>query len=180
MNRTHYAVGFTLIEVMLAITLSGVAVLVGSLLWRQSLSASAFLLSHREAVDRQEGARRWLHSAIGSIDIGATGDQPFIGRSDQVGFSTWLPTAGGWPERQSITISASGGALTAAGALNDSLRLVDSVASVEFDYLLEPGLNSTWASSWESPVSAPLAVRVRIDYPDLHADTLLFLVGGRG
>jgi hypothetical protein len=51
---------------------------------------------------------------------------------------------------------------------------------VAFDYLLEPGLNSQWASVWESPVSAPLAIRVRITQLDRIADTLLLIVGPRG
>jgi len=165
---------------MLAVSLSGVVVLVGALLWRQSLAASAVLANHREAVDRRGGARRWLQVAIGSIEVGAPGDAPFMGHPDQVSFSTWLPTAAGWPERQAVTLGADGGKFRVAGPPSNSIPLVNGVASVGFDYLLEPGLNSQWASSWESPVSAPLAMRIRITYPDLRADTLLFLVGGRG
>jgi prepilin-type N-terminal cleavage/methylation domain-containing protein len=172
--------GFTLLEVILAVSLSGLSVLVGALLWRQSLAASVALTNHRAVVDGKAGARRWLQSAIGSIEVGAEGDVPFMGHPDRVSFSTWLPTADGWQERHSVTIAADGGRFAVDGFAGTTLLLADSVARVAFDYLLEPGLNSQWASTWESPVSAPLAIRIRIIQGDLRADTLLFLVGGRG
>jgi prepilin-type N-terminal cleavage/methylation domain-containing protein len=172
--------GFTLLEVILAVTLSGVVVLIGALFWRQSLNSGASLANHRLALDRQEGAIRWIQAAIGSIDVGTEGDVPFTGRQDEIHFSTWLPTVNGWPERRAVTLAAEDGALTLVVSPGESLQLMDSVTVVAFDYLLEPGLNSQWASDWESPASAPVAIRVRIAHGDGRADTLLLLVRSRG
>jgi hypothetical protein len=63
------------------------------------------------------------------------------------------------------------------------------VTDVAFDYLLEPGENTKWVREWISPVSAPLAVRVRVTHlsdngqrTTAHAvtDTLLLLIKERG
>ena len=71
------------------------------------------------------------------------------------------------------------GRLIARLATGESILLADSVTGVEFDYLLEPGAQATWVREWLSPVSAPLAARVRLSMP-ARVDTLLFVVGSRG
>jgi prepilin-type N-terminal cleavage/methylation domain-containing protein len=172
--------GFTLLELLLALSLSGVAVLLGALLWRQTLSAGAALAVHRAALDRDQGARRWLQSTLGSLEIGAAGDAKFMGEPGRVSFSTWLPEPGGWTQRRDVTLGLEQHALVATTPDAPPLTLVDSVSAVGFDYLLEPGLTSRWAMAWESPISAPLAVRIRLTRLDGHADTLLLLVGPRG
>lgn len=172
--------GFTLLELLLALSLSGVAVLLGALLWRQSLSAGAALAVHRAALDRDQGARRWLQSALGSLEIGAPGDAKFMGEPGQVSFTAWLATPGGWAERREVTLALDHHHLSASTQDAPPLSLFDSLSAVGFDYLLEPGLTSRWATAWESPISAPLAVRIRLTRLDGRADTLLVLVGPRG
>jgi len=174
------ATGFTLVEMILAISLSGLAVLLGALLWRQSLTAGAALSQHRNRVELHAGGRRWLATAIGSIDVGAVGDTPFMGQPTQAAFTSWLPGSAGWPERSALTLGLSGHAFAAQSAAGEVIPIADSIASVGFDYLLDPGLNTTWAGSWESPVSAPLAIRVRLNGLNGTSDTLLILVGPRG
>src|SRR5438105_2612900 len=68
----------------------------------------------------------------------------------------------------------------------ERIALADSIASLDFDYLLEPGAESRWVRVWVSPVSAPLAVRMRVERPGkgeggrVVTDTLLFLIKERG
>ena len=172
--------GFTLIELTLSLALSGLAVLLGAILWRQSLAAGTELQTHRRGIELRAGGRRWMQSAIGSIDVGAVGDTPFMGHPESAAFTSWLPTANGWPERDALTLGLSDHLFAARSSAGETIPLADSIESIGFDYLLEPGLNTTWAGSWESPVSAPLAVRVRLTSLDGIADTLLILVGPRG
>ena len=63
----------------------------------------------------------------------------------------------------------------------------DSVTDLEFDYLLEPGAESRWVKEWVSPVTAPVAIRLRVttgresgDGGRVVTDTLLFLIKERG
>ncbi len=172
--------GFTLVELLLSISLSGIAVLLGALMWRQSLASATHLAEHRARLDRTSGSRRWLETMIGSIDVGAVGDRPFTGHQASAQFTAWIPGSAGWPERQAVSLGVAGQQFQADLGASGSLALMDSVASVGFDYLLEPGLNTTWASTWESPVSAPLAIRVRLMNLGGTADTILVLVGPRG
>jgi hypothetical protein len=53
--------------------------------------------------------------------------------------------------------------------------------AVAFDYLASYGSASAWVQEWHSPVSAPVAVRLRLRRDSAAAvDTLLFIVGPRG
>ena len=68
-----------------------------------------------------------------------------------------------------------------------SVALRDSVTDLEFDYLLEPGAESRWVKEWVSPVTAPVAIRLRVttgresgDGGRVVTDTLLFLIKERG
>ena len=61
----------------------------------------------------------------------------------------------------------------------DTLVLADDAHTVAFDYVLEPGADAQWAREWISPVSAPLAIRVRLTGAT-QVDTLLLLVKERG
>jgi hypothetical protein len=71
--------------------------------------------------------------------------------------------------------------------------LAGGVKEVRFDYLLDPGeipsvhdlaaragVRATFVREWMSPVSAPLAVRMRIVRTAGMVDTLLLIVGLRG
>jgi hypothetical protein len=83
--------------------------------------------------------------------------------------------------RSRIALGARGRALVLDGLPDGALTLADSVDHVGMDYLLGLGASSGWVRGWSSPVSAPLAVRLRIDYaPPRGADTLLLIIGPRG
>jgi prepilin-type N-terminal cleavage/methylation domain-containing protein len=173
--------GFTLIEVMIALTLSALVVLLAHQIFTGVVDGVARLDSARAALARSANSRRWLIEAFGSLQAGVDSAGPFEGHPDQVGFASWQRMAPSGLKRERILLHQVGNALVAqegAGAL----VLADSVSRVAFDYLLEPGANTTWAREWLSPVSAPLAVRIRVAYQgsSARADTVLVLIGGRG
>jgi hypothetical protein len=82
-----------------------------------------------------------------------------------------------------LTVSRAGDQLVAEGAAG-TVVLREGVTDVAFDYLLEPGADTKWVREWVSPVSAPLAVRLRIAGCGSGeagcVDTLLFLIRERG
>jgi prepilin-type N-terminal cleavage/methylation domain-containing protein len=179
--------GFTLIEVVVALTIGALVVLVANQLFAAVAERGRTLITARTTLDRAANARRWLAAAFLSLDVGTDGAGGFDGRPDHTGFFTWLLTADGWFERQQVTLSADQGYLRAAITPGTPIALVDSVTAVEFDYLLEPGAESRWVREWVSPVSAPLAVRMRIARAGCEmradqcvVDTLLFLIKERG
>ena len=179
--------GFTLIEVVVALTIGALVVLVAHQLFAAVAERGRTLIAARTALDRAVNARRWLGATFLSLDVGTEGAGGFEGRPDHVVFSTWLLTPDGWFERGQVTLSAEQGQLRAAVTPGTSIALVDSVTDLQLDYLLEPGAESRWVHEWVSPVSAPVAVTMRITkagngkWETANAvDTLLFLIKERG
>lgn len=161
--------GFTLIEVMIALALSGLVVLLAHQVFTGVVDGAERLGHARTALDREANGRRSLTEMFGSLDIGTEGGG-FTGGPAQAEFTTWERVPEGWLERRRVVLRAEAGTFLAW----------DEVSGVEFDYLLEPGASATWVREWISPVSAPVAVRVRIARGRAGVDTLLFIVGSRG
>jgi hypothetical protein len=162
---------------MVALTLAAIVVLLAHRIFTGVVDGAQSLQVARTALDRGANARRSLTEMFGSLDIGTEGAGGFAGRPDRVEFSTWQRVPQGWLERRRVTLELTGGMLVARSDV--SIALEDSVSNVEFDYLLEPGVNAAWVREWISPVSSPVAVRVRITRV-ATVDTLLFIVGPRG
>jgi prepilin-type N-terminal cleavage/methylation domain-containing protein len=179
--------GFTLIEVLVALTITALVVLLAHQLFAAVADRGRTITAARTALDRAANARRWLEATFLSLDVGTDGASGFDGRPDHAGFSAWLLTADGWFERRQVVLGADKGRLQALVTPGTSIALMDSVTDMQFDYLLEPGAESRWVREWVSPVSAPVAVRIRIEKAECRrrdagcvVDTLLFLIKERG
>jgi len=181
--------GFTLIEVLLALTIGGMVVLLAHRAFTGVSDGAQHMAQARVILDHDANAHRWLTEAFGSLDVGNGAD--FAGRADRVRFTAWQRTAEGWLTRQPVDLGVHGNRLVARLGPADSLVLADSVRHLGLDYLLEPGEGTgapdempgeraSFVREWISPVSAPLAVRLRILYATGKADTLLLVIGPRG
>lgn len=174
MKRTR---GFTLIEVLVALTIASLVLLAAHQMFTGVADGARAVATERQVLDRRSNARRWLKATFLSLEA------PFEGRANNISFTSWQLTPGGWFEPQPIAVGCHGTLLVARHA-GDILTLADDVTGVAFDYLLDPGADAKWVHEWNSPVSAPLAVRVRIAGCGKReagcVDTLLFLVRERG
>lgn len=171
--------GFTLVEVLVALTISGIVVLLAHRLFAAAAETARTVKATRAALDREANARRWLQAAALSLDVGQQAGDGFEGRGDQLTFSTWLETPDAWFARRRVALGVERRGFIAAVDQTDTLVLADDVEAVAFDYLLEPGADTKWVREWVSPVSAPLAIRLRLSRR-AGVDTLLFLVKERG
>ena len=173
--------GFTLIEVMVAMLVTSLVALTANRICAAALDGGARVRTAQRELDRRGNAYLLLRDAFLSLDIGAEGSDGFLGRAGELRFSAWLPVADGWNERRTVDLVGAEGRWLLRGALHARpVVLADSVADVRFDYLLEPGLDARWVQEWESPVSAPLAVRIRLGRAGGAVDTLLYLIKARG
>ncbi len=184
---TSTVAGFTLIEVLVALTIGAIVVLFAHELLGAVADRGRTLTVARAALDRSANARRWLDATFLSLDVGTEGAGGFDGRPDHAAFTTWLLTPDGWFERRTVSLARNNDRLVASVAPGQPVALMDSVAELALDYLLEPGAESRWVREWVSPVSAPLAVRMRIEKAGCGTrdarcvvDTLLFLIKERG
>ena len=172
--------GFTLFEVMVALVLSGSAVLTAHALFRPVIDAAAAISSERGAIDREANSRRLLRSTLLSVEVGASNTVPFAGHGDRLEVSAWMPTADGWFELKEVRIGQAGSRLVLTAPDWGVATLGDSLSDVRFDYLVEPGINARWVADWTSPVSAPLALRLRVrrdSSTEAVADTMVYLIG---
>lgn len=179
--------GFTLIEVLVALTIGAVVVLLAHQIFGAIAAQGHTLAEARATLDRSSNARRWLAATFLSLDVGTEGAAGFDGRADHVAFSAWLLTPDGWFERRQVALGRNDTRLVATFTPGTPLSLMDSVADVQLDYLLEPGAESRWLREWISPVSAPVAIRLRLERlgnvqraTGNGVDTLLFLIKERG
>lgn len=173
------ALGFTLLELLIALSLAGLVVLLAHRLFAAATGAARTVQDTRAVLDREANAWRWLQAAALSLDVGQRPGDGFEGRADRLAFSTWLETSEGWFARRRVVLGLDSRGLIAVLDQADTLVLADDVHTAAFDYLLEPGADSKWVREWISPVSAPLAIRVRVGRR-ARVDTLLFLVKERG
>ncbi|MGH7612408.1 MAG: PulJ/GspJ family protein [Gemmatimonadales bacterium] len=184
--------GFTLIEVVLALSLGSLLVLFAHRLFTGVADGTRRLAEARQALDKESNARRWLAEAFGSLVVGEAG-VAFGGQADRVEFGSWQLTREGWLVRRRIGIEMRDSRLVADVGAGDSVVLSDGVKGVRFDYLLDPGAlpsdqgldampgeRAAFVREWISPVSAPLAVRMRIARAAGTVDTLLLILGPRG
>ena len=178
---------FTLIEVVVALTIGAVVVLLARQLFAAVADTGKVLTEARTTLDRSANARRWLDATFLSLDVGTEGAVGFDGRPDHAAFASWLFTPDGWFERRTVSLARNNDRLIASVAPGQPIALMDSVTELAFDYLLEPGAESRWVRQWVSPVSAPVAVRMRIEKAGCGmrdarcaVDTLLFLIKERG
>lgn len=177
-------------EVLVALSLAALVVLLAHRLFTGVADGASRLEHARQALDRTANARRWLVEAFGSLDVGSP-EGSFAGHPDLVEFTSWELTPGGWLTRRRLSLRRSGDRFLARIGGVDSLLLADSVRDLQFDYLLEtgdgnesagamPGANAHFVREWISPMSAPLAVRLRLAFLRGSVDTLFLIVGPRG
>jgi len=177
--------GFTLIEVIVALTIGALVVLLAHQVFASVAERGRTLVAARDSLNRAANARRWLKATFLSLDVGTDSAGGFDGRADRVAFAAWERTADGWFERRHIALSRDGDRLVASVIPGEPVALIDGVTGIAFDYLLEPGAESRWVREWVSPVSAPVAIRMRVtrgrgDGRRVVTDTLLFLIKERG
>jgi prepilin-type N-terminal cleavage/methylation domain-containing protein len=175
--------GFTLIEVLIAVIVTALAALLAHGIFGAALDGAREIRQARATLDRQMNAARLLSSVFLSLDVGLAAGT-FDGRPDRIEFTSSVLTADGWREPARVRLGAESGSLIYRAGASEVIALADSVTGVRFDYLLQPGAEARWVGSWTSPVSAPLAVRMRVTRVTASgaeaSDTSLFLIEARG
>jgi prepilin-type N-terminal cleavage/methylation domain-containing protein len=172
--------GFTLVEVLVAVVLTGMVAVLAHQVFGAAVDGSRSLRQARLELDRRGNGHQFLQSTFLSLEIGIDSAGPFVGHGDRVRFSSWLPTADGWLERRTVELRLSGERLIASAPPELEVELARGVTAVEFDYLLEPGAESKWVREWESAVSAPLAVRLHVTRGGQPPESTIYLIKARG
>jgi len=171
--------GFTLLEVLVALTISGVVLLtVHQLVVAMTGHLDDVRRSSRTHSAEMNG-RRWLRSALASI-VPPTDSFPFAGTKASLAFSARTRRAGGWYEQEQILVDLQGRDLVAQRSFSGRLVLASRVESMTIDYWLNGESDRPWLQGWLSYATTPHFVRIRLERSDRSTiDTLVFMIRGR-
>lgn len=175
----HSRAGFTLLEVMVAVSLLGL-ILAGA---RGVLEAvadhAARIRIEASALDSRANPRRMLRDLVGHTEVGAGPDQLlFEGEARSANFPSWCDVPRGWLERCSVTITVARrdnvNALVVATSTADPAEVLTSDGSVTMLYLDDPARGGTWFTRWGRGISVPFAIGIVVD-----ADTTILRIWAR-
>jgi prepilin-type N-terminal cleavage/methylation domain-containing protein len=172
--------GFTLVEVLVALTLSAIALGTAVGIFASTQAAVISLESRSVHLARRGNGQTWMMEAFGSAYLDPQDDVTFEGLPDQMRFRSWLRARQGWGEDVELGISFESGALVGRSSRGALVTVADSLVSASWEYLEGLGEDAPWRDTWSSDRELPTAVRLRyarVAEGRERADTLLFLVG---
>jgi prepilin-type N-terminal cleavage/methylation domain-containing protein len=171
--------GFTLLEVIVALSLSALVLLGARLmLGRMADGADALAISSADT-DRVANDAALLRGLMGRVELRPDSSGGVQGDGRGVRVSSWCDVPAGWQERCTAML----GLLT----VDHQQRLVLELPGQEFHvirrgidrghfiYLASPASGGEWTDRWTSGVAVPLAIGVVLD-----GDTLFLRVGESG
>jgi prepilin-type N-terminal cleavage/methylation domain-containing protein len=171
--------GFTLLEVLVALSIAGMVLLGARAMLAQLADAADRIARAAASSDREANAERLLRALVAGVEASDGSTIRFVGDERAARFVTWCEGAGGWQERCAVTIGLvprpQGVALAALFPDGTTMVLRDGLGSGALRYLHSAGDGGTWLHSWQSTVTTPLAIGVVAD-----GDTLILRIGERG
>jgi len=171
--------GFTLVEVTVAISLTAVVMVMAHQVFAGVIDGSKRANEARLALAAEMNGWRRLTALVGSVLVGPTDADAFVGEPESVSFTAWDRDATGLNVRRRLVLRLDEGKLVLHGLAPIAVALADSVRATTLDYLMDPGATATWVRRWSSSATVPLAIRLRLTR-QTGADTLLMIIGARG
>jgi prepilin-type N-terminal cleavage/methylation domain-containing protein len=178
-DRVSADEGFTLIEVVVALSISAL-LLVGARAVMEQLGGHAeAVVRAATAADREANGEAYVRALLGRAETSPEPERRFDGTADGARFHTWCDVPGGWLERCPVTLGfiAAGdtAVLAVAAAEGDPVPVRRGFRAGKLIYLRDAADGGEWVRNWSSAVSTPLAVGIVID-----ADTTIVPIGERG
>lgn len=173
---------FTLIEVLVAITIGAIVLLGARDVMGQLADAVHRLRLQATTLERTANSERDLRDVMANVEVGVPGSEPFVGNADSAIFSAWCGMPGGWVERCSVALTiesavvdsgyARWSLLARFGGRRD-LVFTRVARSVRLLYLNSAAYGGQWYTRWTAGIRAPLAIGIVMD-----RDTMFVRVGG--
>jgi prepilin-type N-terminal cleavage/methylation domain-containing protein len=152
--------GFTLLELVAALALTGLA-LVGTQQLLVQLADGRDRLHAQSAMQTLEiNGGRFLSQLVGNAD-GSDTTRRFSGSASETSFASWCPGAGGWLEKCPVVLriekAADSSIVLASDGRVAALRLtaLDGVATFAY---FEPGRG--WLRAWPRGLTQPAAIGI--------------------
>jgi prepilin-type N-terminal cleavage/methylation domain-containing protein len=170
--------GFTLLEVVVALTIAALLLLGARVMLGEVADGAARIADAATRADREANAERTLRDLAGRIELLPDSGRGVAGDARGVRFATWCDVPGGWQERCTASlgfIRSNGQAVLVLEAGPAPLLVVRrGFATGGLIYLSDPGNGGAWVDAWTARAAVPPALGVVVD-----DDTLLLRVGDR-
>ena len=166
--------GFTLIEVLVALALSAVVVLGTRELLEGMMGQTSSIARGTRAADSIANLDLTVHRIIGNLAL-VQGDAPsFDGDERSARFESWCMIAGGWQERCAVQLVADPDSSNGVRLLRPTAEpiVVGSGERSTLRYLAEVGGGGHWVMQWQSSITPPLAIGVLTG-----TDTMVLRIG---
>lgn len=179
--------GFTLIEVLVALAVSGIVLLAARGLLGALADGADRVSAHASVADREANAERLVRALLARSEAGTSDARLFAGDARVARFSSWCHVPSGWLERCQAAIvierdvagegSPGRNALLVAAVFStgEIVPLRRGVDTAELLYLSDARDGGRWLHAWGASVTTPLALGVVVD-----GDTLVLRIGERG
>jgi prepilin-type N-terminal cleavage/methylation domain-containing protein len=179
--------GFTLLEVMVALTIGGLVLLGARSLLEAVSDVAGQLTASTRAVDAVANADRLLHTLFARLEVGTPWARPFGGDDRTVRFTTWCDTSAGTlvPCDAAVGFDHQADSTALIVCLTPvsprasigpgTVVLRRGIRSGTLRYVNTPAAGGQWFWRWGDAVVAPVAAAVIID-----GDTTIVRIGARG
>jgi prepilin-type N-terminal cleavage/methylation domain-containing protein len=177
--RRETRAGFTLIEVIVAMTISAM-ILIGARAMLGEVGDDVLRIRRdAETLDRDANAERTFRGMVDRIELGSGEGNEFAGDPARASFSTWCDVPAGWMERCRVSIDVeridNKVAIVALPSIGGPVVLREGLRIGALRYLVSAEGGGSWLTVWGAGITAPLAIGVIAG-----ADTLIVPIGERG
>ena len=98
-------VGFTLIEVLVAMTIAATVVVTARLLLERLGDEAMRLAAYAARTDSDANAEQTLRDLVGRLEVGTDDGRRFAGQEQATRFTSWCDVPAGWQERCTVTLA---------------------------------------------------------------------------
>jgi prepilin-type N-terminal cleavage/methylation domain-containing protein len=177
--RASSAPGFTLIEVLVALLLSGIVAIGVHDIFGTLADDATRVTAGGEAIDAVANADRFVRALVANTETDFDPGSEFGGGSTAAVFTSWCQTQHGWLERCRVTLSiephSARDVLVAHLSTGESLQLREFDAGAQLRYLADLTAGGQWTDRWTPGPLVPRAIGV-VD----ERDTVVLRIGDRG
>jgi prepilin-type N-terminal cleavage/methylation domain-containing protein len=177
-DRCHRRIGFSLLEVMIALTVGGAAVALAAALLRATADQSAMASEQVRSVNIDAVGERVIRRLVGQMEWSRTGDPLPSGTGNRMQFVSWCDVAAGWQERCFVDLELppeGDGGVIARFSAGGAQRLMSGRPVTAILYRVSSSGGEAWTDRWLDATSLPRAVGLEVG-----SDTLIVRLGDRG
>jgi prepilin-type N-terminal cleavage/methylation domain-containing protein len=177
--------GFTLLEVLVALAIGGVAVLGARMLLEAVSDHGVRVAAAARQADVESNMDLMLRSTLARVSTDRDSAARFDGTPTEARFPTMCDVPAGWQERCDgrLVVESSGPAGQVSVALElstgEKLELRRELASASFAYLATAADGGRWVASWREAITPPPAIALIFRRDDARTDTTIVRIGSR-